>query len=782
MNSLFTRFVPLSLLFVFSFSPAASLTGLLQGDIQDRRTHRPVDFARIRIESQMLRDSAWILQSDSLGHFAGQFPTGPVDLVVSASGYETLHLPDIEIRNGLNPSMTIQMVDLSVRTLETTVITAPRLLRRDPLQSTSVSHLSKDQVNNSPGSSQDVNRVLTSLPAVTASADNNWNSFLVRGGDTHENLFLLDGIELANISHWGDEYTNGGAVGMLHLDFVRDLDFYAGGMPASLPPRLSSVTDIRLREGDFKTRRWQLDLNMAGAGGFAEGPIEQNQSSYMVSGRVSFLTIVSKMLPFSGVPEYRNSQAKIVSKWGEWGKVSWNFLGGDESIRMDDGREGVTVADGKHAVGGMEWQIGGETWSNKLLVSGLYTEYGARQNSGELELFDFKTHKTRIQLKDHFDWYVRKNDIASFGFVGEGVLWDERIRRQTFYQILDEDGVLYAQELPGNYPDSLWRDTLGGNGDFADTLGYRVGAFSSYLWNMAPWTLSVGIRNDYYTLLRANGLSPRLSVTRDFASDQSLSLSGSMIQQFPETETLMDLEDFAKGIRLQDVPLQRNWGGALGYKKQIGKSLAFDAEVYGKYYDRERNYHLDPDSGERICSIDPKNHWHRKTAGLELHLQKQRQDRFFYEVAYSFSWAEQEYDNGKWYTADDNLRNSCHVILGSRFLKHHAVSSRMDLSEGRPYTPIDTARSLREYRTTYQMGNGWNTKRRDFSMNLSLRYSHTSEFQWGRMESYVEGTNLLNRADIISESYDLGKGPEDGAISASQGRGIFVVGGLLVSF
>jgi hypothetical protein len=490
--------------------------GILQGDVVDSRTGRAVEHAQVHVKPILdIGKGDLVLIADTLGHFSGLFSTGPVELVVVASGYEEQHISSVEVRTGSSPAVIVRLMERNVSELSSTTVSAPRMIQNNPIQSTSVAHMTRDQISNSPGSSQDVNRVLTCLPAVSITADDNWNSFVVRGGGTYENVFLLDGIEIPNLSHWGDEYSNGGAISMLHLDFVRDLDFYAGGMPAALPPRLSSVTDIRLRDGSFQKRSWQLDLNMAGAGGFAEGPIITGKSSYMVSARVSFLQFISMMLPYNGVPNYRNGEAKVVTRLGEWGKLSVNVLGGDESIRMDNGNNGTVTSDGRHAIGGLGWQLGREKWSNQILVSGIYSEFGARQKANEIEIFDYTTRHLRMQLKDHFELFLRGNDIASFGVVGERIQSYEKFQEDPFFMGMRNDSLVYMREIPSGYLDTMWRDSLGNHFSEVDTLGFRVGSHASYVWNPAPWKLQLGIRDDYYTLLDHHGLSPRISETKD---------------------------------------------------------------------------------------------------------------------------------------------------------------------------------------------------------------------------------------------------------------------------
>lgn len=778
------RIIPSLAFLLVAFSVASAQQGVLQGLVLDARTGLPVAGASLQVTPTLAADSvqSLTLSVDSAGNFAVQLAPGTVEISASAPGYEATRLFEIPVRTGSNPSTRVLLYERGVQTLGSTQVQATAPVNADPRHSTSVTRLTRDQINNSPGSSQDVNRVLTSLPSVTPTADNNWNSFVVRGGSTSENMFLLDGIELANLSHWGDEYTNGGAIGMLHLDFVRDLDFYAGGLPASTPGRLSSVTDIRLREGDLRTRHWQFDFNMAGMGGFAEGPVIQDQASYMVSGRVSFLQLVSLMMPYNGVPEYRNAQSKLFWKLGDYGNVSWNLLGGDERIVMDNGREGTLASEGAHLISGLTWDMRRPDWNNQMLFSGFYSDFRARQTSDSLALFHFRAEQSKFQLKDQVQFFVRDADIVTVGFAADRSLRLEDYREDNYFLALQSDSLAYLGTLPAQYPDSLFRDTLGGTRQTIDTLSDHLAAHANYQLDLGSANLQAGARHDYYRLLDAHGLSPRVSYTQKIGAHQSASLSGALLYQFPESMRLMELLDNDSGYTLQQIPLQRAWNVALGYKRTLGTSVTLDVETYFKWYDREALFALDSAQGERNVTPAIRDFGHRRATGLELHLQKRRQDRFYYELAYSFAIAEQEYATGEWLPTDDNLRHSAKLILGSRLNQAHTVSGRLDLSEGRPFTPIDTTRSLAQCRTVYNTAAGWNSERRDPIVNLALRYAHNSYYRWGRVENYVELTNLLNRTYPVQEYYERGHSPADGRIATYDSRGIFFVGGVAVNF
>ena len=72
---------------------------------------------------------------------------------------------------------------------------------------------------------------------------------IVRGGGPSENLFYLDGIEIPVINHFATQGSSGGVVGVVNPDFVREISFYTGAFPANRPNTLSSVMEIRQKDG-----------------------------------------------------------------------------------------------------------------------------------------------------------------------------------------------------------------------------------------------------------------------------------------------------------------------------------------------------------------------------------------------------------------------------------------------------------------------------------------------------------------------------------------------------
>jgi hypothetical protein len=741
----------------------APKTGSVQGSVVDQRTGRPVPLAEVSLPAAHVHDTC-----DLQGVFTlHDVPVGMWDMEVRAEGYETQLYPSTPFKSGENKDLKLELRAASVHQLE---------------KSTSVLKMSREEVNKMPGAIQDVNRVIQTMPSAVGAADDGRNHFFVRGGNDYENIFLIDDIEVNNLSHWGDEYTSGGPINSLHLDFVRDIDFYAGGFPPRYPPRLSSITDIHLREGSRTHRRWQIDVGMAGFGGFAEGPILRGRGSYMLNARLSMLDLIEPFLDEGGLPKYQNGQAKIVYDLNKYNKIIFNLLVSHETIDIiseDGDGEWDFEEEGKRAVGGLQWQQDLPFGQNKILVSGLYQGWDDRGLIQDTIVeTDYVTARQRFQIKDDLSLFLRQEDVLSLGFVLEEQKYDEHYAHDEYYKVLVDDSTYRDQTAPPQPADSV---LVANPGVYQDTalVGYRIGVHGGYTLKLGRLKLNFGLRDDYYRLLRAHGPSPRAGVSLDLGQAGTVNLSSGLYYQFPTYVTFLDMAD-----KLSRVELQRNVQGVLGYEKLLADVVVAGAEAYYKYYDREPSYIIVNDAytdGWRTVDTSFAGFGRKDAYGFEVYLQKKRKDLFYYALSYTFFDAKTRYADGNWYDDDHNIRNSATLVLGSNFHRSHGVSVRFDASEGYPYTPIDMEASRRSMRTVFDTRDGWNSRRRDPRFKLSLRYDATLYFKWGNITAYFEGQNLLNQRDVLAEWYRFGDTPP-GEIVQFLSRGILPIGGLTIDF
>ena len=91
---------------------------------------------------------------------------------------------------------------------------------------------------------------------------------------------------------------------MINVKFISDVNFYTGGFSARYGDYLSSVLDIKFREGYRKRILSDINLSTAGFGGVFEGPLFSNKGSFLLSARRSYLNLIQGAIRLAAVPNY----------------------------------------------------------------------------------------------------------------------------------------------------------------------------------------------------------------------------------------------------------------------------------------------------------------------------------------------------------------------------------------------------------------------------------------------------------------------------------------------
>ncbi len=150
----------------------------------------------------------------------------------------------------------------------------------------------------------DLIRALQLLPGVTAVADGA-AGFNVRGGSADQNLILLDEATVYNSSHLL------GLFSVANPDAIKSVTLYKGGIPARYGGRLSSVMDIRQREGNSKEFNGEAGIGLISARLLAEGPIVKDKSSFMVAGRRSYGDLFLPLIDNKSTAYFYDLNAKV---------------------------------------------------------------------------------------------------------------------------------------------------------------------------------------------------------------------------------------------------------------------------------------------------------------------------------------------------------------------------------------------------------------------------------------------------------------------------------------
>jgi outer membrane receptor for ferrienterochelin and colicin len=132
---------------------------------------------------------------------------------------------------------------------------------------------------------KDVMKSLTVLPGVSQGYEGS-SGIYVRGGSPDQNLILLDGVPVYNVSHLF------GFVSVFTPEALQHVDLYKGGFPARYGGRLSSVVDVHMKEGNMYKPHSSLVLGPVSSEFMHEGPVVNGKSSFLISGRRTLLDLL----------------------------------------------------------------------------------------------------------------------------------------------------------------------------------------------------------------------------------------------------------------------------------------------------------------------------------------------------------------------------------------------------------------------------------------------------------------------------------------------------------
>ena len=141
----------------------------------------------------------------------------------------------------------------------------------------------------------DIFRTLQSLPGVLQSSEFS-TGLIIRGGNTDQNLILLDGITVYNPSHLGGIFSN------FIIEAIKEANLTKGGYNAEYGGRLSAVLDVISREGNRKDFKLKTDISLLSAKATAEGPFYKG--AWLISGRRTYFDKVFKALEYEIPPYY----------------------------------------------------------------------------------------------------------------------------------------------------------------------------------------------------------------------------------------------------------------------------------------------------------------------------------------------------------------------------------------------------------------------------------------------------------------------------------------------
>ena len=261
--------------------------------------------------------------TNNYGFYSYTTNSDSVTLVISYIGYavETISFfleENMELNIGLKAGESLQEI----------VVTADELLE----ETTRMSRVTipVQQIKNLPKflGEVDVLKVLQMLPGVQ-SGNEGTSGFYVRGGGADQNLMLLDGVPLYNVSHLF------GFFSVFNADAINNVELVKGGFPARYGGRLSSVLDITMKEGNKERIKGEGSIGLISSKFTLDGPIN-DKTTFLISGRRTYLDILAR--PFIKTEEedfgyyFYDVNLKINHRFSDKNRIYLSSYFGDDKL------------------------------------------------------------------------------------------------------------------------------------------------------------------------------------------------------------------------------------------------------------------------------------------------------------------------------------------------------------------------------------------------------------------------------------------------------------------
>ena len=712
------------------FAQNDRIRGTIEGRVVDSETQSPLIGANVSVASTVLGAA-----TDMEGHFEIlNAPVGSYALKIGYVGYETVFKTDVIVRSQRQTTVNVQLKMKAMET-EAVSVTAGYFPASDD-QPVSAIQFSSEEIRRAPGAGGDVSRILFSLPSV-AKVNDQSNSLIVRGGNPIENTFFIDNIEVPNINHFPDQATSGGPIGMINVDFIDDVSFYTGGFSVAYGDKLSSVMDITFREGSRSGYEAQLDLNFAGFGGVAEGPVGKN-GSWMFSARRSYLDMLVKTINIgtSVAPRYGDYQGKLVYDLYKSHRLTFLGLFGDDhnapsrEVAEENQMSHYGCQDVYSRTGGVNWRAlwGGAGYSNTSIsvTSQKFNEDWYETATGHHDIKNRSTER-EIRLRNVNHFRISPAHQFEFGY-------EAKVYQSEFDNVYDSQ----INALGNPVPAVSIREKVSAlkQGGF---LTYSVTSFQRF-------TANIGLRADYFYYNSQSDWSPRFSFSYRLTEITTLNGSTGLYYQAMPLH-LLSRHEANKSLRNAAA---RHW--ILGVEHLLTPETRLTVEAYQKKYN---HFPMDPaqpdlfllDEGYRFSEAALIDVGEARTRGVELTLQKKMASRFYGLVSFSYFRAKYKGLGGGWIDRKYDNRFIFSLQGGYKPNNSWEFSLRWIYAGGSPYTPIDSEASRLSQRMVVDASRINAIRYPDYH-SLNVRFDKRFYSMSRNLIVYLSMWNVYNRKNI----------------------------------
>ena len=783
-----TKMRLLMVVFLFHVTITASGQKLtISGYLKDSVTNEFLIGATVQLANTSVGVS-----SNDYGFYSLQADKGKITLQVNYIGYEQ---KIITLNLTTNTTLDILLSEKR-QNLSEVVVSSTKANQRIVSTEMSTEKLTAKDIKQIPMvlGEADVIKSIQLLPGVSAPNEGS-GGFNVRGGSADQNLILLDEAIVYNPSHLF------GFFSVFNADALKDATIYKGGIPSKYGGRLSSVLDIRMREGSNKKFSATGGIGLLSSRVTLETPlgkVHENgaNGSMLISGRRSYADIFLPLFPDTTIN--RNKLYFYDLNFRSNYRLSTNdrvFLSGYF------GRDRIDVPNGfgnswGNITGTLRWN---HLFSSKLFmnVSAIYSNYDYEIKFYPGNSFKWQSSLSNLNFKADFDYYANEKhnikfglgsiyytfnpgNVTPFGSKSSVVATNNPLKYalenytylQDDYKITSNLSIMYGLRI-SNFAQLANEPIPVYNSDqpvvFNPTINnYQNGTVKSY----NKYQKNTFLNNSY-------GVEPRINVNYQLSESASLKAGYNRMFQYihllstATSPTPLDIYTPSSSFIKPQISDQI----ATGYFKNI-KDNKYEISVEG-YYKWMQNQFDFIDGASPLLNNSPETillNGSARSYGLEF-MVKKGEGRFTGWISYTLSKAERKtpginggrgINNGDYYATNYDKPHNLAVTANYKLSEKWSFSANFIFQSGRPITYPESkytfnGLSIPEYseRNAHRLP-AYN--RLDVSATLKGKETKKWKSQWvfGIYNIYnrQNAANITFRESVIinNNNYEVGTG------------------------
>jgi len=723
-------------------------TGIIKGRVFDEINNEALPFANVVIEGTTIGTT-----TDIDGNYTLEVEPGLYNVTASFIGYTNRTEYEVQVTPS-RPMVIDFALSESSQTLGEVEVTAQDRITRNVESPVSVSTLGINEIQRNPGGNQDISLVIQSLPGV-ASTPNFRNDIIIRGGAPNENSFFLDGIEIPSINHFATQGSSGGPVGLLNVNFIREVDLYTSAFPLEKANSLSSVLDIKLKDGRTDKIGGIFQVGASEVGLTLEGPINE-KTTFLASARRSYLQFLFSVLELPFLPTYNDFQVKVKHKFDDKNQLTFIGLGAIDQFSLNlDANETETQQfqlavlpvneQWNYSVGAKYTRFGENSYTNfilsRFMLNNTAFKYENNDEENGRQLLDYQSQEIENKLR-----------VENFRRAGAWRLTNGFGFEEAKYITSEVDLRVEPGAAPRNYSTDLRLFSY-----FAFSNANR-----SFLDEKLNLTLGLRLDGNTFNSETANPLnqiSPKIALTYNFNSDWSFNANYSIYNQLPPYTTL-GFRDTAGTLVNEDLLYISTQHYVAGMAYYLPNNAKITVEGFYKIYD---NYPFLTERGPGVTLANLGSDFgvignepaiptsEGRAYGLEFLYQQKLFKGWFGTLAYTLVKSEFEDANGDLRPSSWDNQNIITLTGGKKFGKNWELGVQYQFLGGAPYTPTDLVNSslVQVYNVNRRGLPDWNRlngERFDNFNRVNVRIDKKWFFDNWSLNLYFDVQNLLGQS------------------------------------